>query len=246
MVLNLSDSYFHNNMFKFNVFWCVFVQNWLLLCVLSTYVVLSLSVSSPSMCKSLCTAWRPEKNLKRFASTDFFVQKIVADSIPNAFPGIGLPGRSCRIGCTTLQSSHTADTNRSAVSMLICCIFVSICTHDLNNLSAFSCFFYSYVFMRSLPEAPGMKFSLEFFVVNSLCRTFHRIYILIFLFCQSCQPCEVHNIQVQCRRSCTSTIGKKKIEFCSTSEFFIVECLAFPTSLIRCCFWGHIIQMLSP
>ena len=172
------------------------------------------------------------KEFEKICLDGFFVQKIVADFIPNAFPGIGLPGRSCRIGCTTLQSSHTADTNRSAVSMLICCMFVSICTHDLNNLSAFSCFFYSYVFMCSLPEAPGMKFS------------FHRIYILIFLFFQSCQPCEVHNIQVQCR-SCTSTIGKKKIEFCSTSESFIVECLAFPTSLIRCCFWGHIVQMLS-
>lgn len=133
-------------MFKFNVFWCVFVQNWLLLCVLPTYVLLSLSVSSPSMCKSLCTAWRPEREFEKICLNGSFVQKIVADFIPNAFPGIGLPGRSCRIGCTTLQSSHTADTNRSAVSMLICCIFVSICTHDQNNLSAFSCFFYSYVF----------------------------------------------------------------------------------------------------
>ena len=169
------------------------------------------SVSRAHRCARVCTPHGGQKkNLRRFASTDFCPKNCCRFHSKRVSRHWITPEILQNWSAQPLQSSHTADTNRSAVSMLICCMFVSICTHDLNNLSAFSCFFYRYVFMCSLPEAPGMKFSLEFFVVNSLCRTFHRnLHSHLSLFFQSCQPCEVHNIQVQCR-SCTSTIGKKK------------------------------------
>ena len=234
-------------MFKFNAFLFVFVQNWLLLCVFCQPAFYCPSVSRAHRCARVCAPHGGQtKNLRRFASTDFLSKKLLQIPYQTRFQALDYPGDPAELAAQLCKApTLLTRTGAPLACWYVACLYQFVhMSHDLNNLSAFSCFFYSYVFMCSLPEAPGMKFSLEFFVVNSLCRTFHRIYILIFLFFQSCQPCEVHNIQVQCR-SCTSTICKKKIEFCSTSEFFIVECLAFPTSLIRCCFWGHIVQMLS-
>lgn len=152
------------------------------------------------------------KEFEKICLDGFLSKKLLQIPFQPRFQALDYPGDPAELAAQLCK----APTLLTRTGAPLACWYVaylslvSICTHDLNNLSAFSCFFYSYVFMCSLPEAPGMKFSLEFFVVNSLCRTSHRICILIFLFFQSCQPCEVHNIQVQCRRSCTSTIGKNK------------------------------------
>ena len=165
------------------------------------------SVSRARRCARVCAPHGGQKeNLRRFASTDLLSKKLLQISFQTRFQALDYPGDPAELAAQLCK----APTLLTRTGAPLACWYVAYLyqfVHMIRIIYLLSVAFSTA--MCSLPEAPGMKFSLEFFVVNSLCRTFPRIYINIFLFFQSCQPCEVHNIQVQCR-SCTSTIGKKK------------------------------------